>query len=617
MKKEFILRMVLVAIIAVLIYQFGLKPMFTNKNTPQKSSTSSSWSNGKLVSDKGKYDVVVLGEMPEGIASAVSAARSGAKTLLICEGMDLGSIFTQSLLIDFEIYKGDENQYINQGIFYELYDKIGEEITPGKYKDAVTKMVKAEEKLEVIYGSRIISPVLKGNVLEGINLSSGGIKKTILGKRFIDATSHGNILIACNVPYFNGSEDINISKNYLPLKLNFLLSGTDPKEFKNLVKTTNISVLYQVVKEYKPSSEDIRIQNFKMIFDETDQSVIVQGIEMSGVDVLDKNILPSAYKKAADEAKKFAKYLSDKFKAFKDTRFVKAANEFYIRESRHYKGEYTLKVNEILENKNFDDKIVLAAGPVDASKVVNNGFRYIIGKPTQYSIPLGCIIPLKTDNILMVGNKASYASLAATSTGTVSVNISLGEAAGIAAVFSLTENISPREMLKSKDISRMRELQKILKKQGVYLDDFSFKNPNLSSWVYPAIKELNSLGLISGGMGNNYGLAMPAKQQDLAILLLNGVLRVSPSKYTLDLDSRIRSYFTEDDLTPNKAGELLTSFYDVRVKAGSAYNKACESGYINDIMQLKLKDKKILTLDDVFYLASYNIKNYAGESIPE
>src|SRR5690625_4785505 len=40
------------------------------------------------------YDVVVIGGEPEGVAAAVSAARNGAKTILIEKRADLGGLFT-------------------------------------------------------------------------------------------------------------------------------------------------------------------------------------------------------------------------------------------------------------------------------------------------------------------------------------------------------------------------------------------------------------------------------------------------------------------------------------------------------------------------------------------
>ena len=46
----------------------------------------------------GKYDVIVCGGGPSGVAAAVSCARNGAKTLLIEQGGCLGGFWTRGLL---------------------------------------------------------------------------------------------------------------------------------------------------------------------------------------------------------------------------------------------------------------------------------------------------------------------------------------------------------------------------------------------------------------------------------------------------------------------------------------------------------------------------------------
>ena len=45
-----------------------------------------------------QYDVIVISGEPEGVAAAVSAARNGAKTLLIEEKEELGGLFTYGML---------------------------------------------------------------------------------------------------------------------------------------------------------------------------------------------------------------------------------------------------------------------------------------------------------------------------------------------------------------------------------------------------------------------------------------------------------------------------------------------------------------------------------------
>ena len=111
-----------------------------------------------------------------------------------------------------------------------------------------------------------------------------------------------------------------------------------------------------------------------------------------------------------DEIKNFIDYLKSEFKELRNAELYKVADSFYIRESKHFMGEHLLSVNEVLESKSSALDVAVGSYPVDAGKFAGYS-SYIVGKPYQYGVPLGCIIPLEVDNLLMVGGKISYSSL--------------------------------------------------------------------------------------------------------------------------------------------------------------------------------------------------------------
>jgi NADPH-dependent 2,4-dienoyl-CoA reductase/sulfur reductase-like enzyme len=122
MKKEFFLRLVLFIGICFLVYQFGIKPMLNNNYSPPRPDGS--WTKDKLSNEKDKYDVVIVGGEPEGIAAAVSAARLGAKTLLLCDSNELGGTVVRSFDFDPESSRGGRGEFLNKGIFYEIYANL-------------------------------------------------------------------------------------------------------------------------------------------------------------------------------------------------------------------------------------------------------------------------------------------------------------------------------------------------------------------------------------------------------------------------------------------------------------------------------------------------------------
>ena len=54
--------------------------------------------------------------------------------------------------------------------------------------------------------------------------------------------------------------------------------------------------------------------------------------------------------------------------------------------------------------------------------------KYIVTKPKVYSIPLEALVPINVQNVLMLGSKAGFTSLASTSAGSIPTRITVGEA---------------------------------------------------------------------------------------------------------------------------------------------------------------------------------------------
>lgn len=607
MKKEFVFRLAIALCIFFLVYQFGVRPIFV------KPSDNGKWTEGFSLNDGPDYDVVVLGEDPEGIAAAVSAARLGARTLLLAEGGDLGGIVARCKLARLEMPSGQNSRLLNGGLLSELYKKLDSQFSVNQYIETVTDLVQREKKtLDVEYGAAFASPILEGGRLSGVNAKIGTETQSFRGRFFIDATRDGSLLEACKVPFFTGSGDLNLAGSFMPAMLNFEMAGPLTNEIKKLINNQESKFL-KGISDYKVQDPGIRIDNMKVYFTE-DGKIVIVGIEAANVNPTDAGQVARAYGTAVKEAENLALYLSAKFKEFEGWKYSGSANAFYFRENRHFSGLYRLDVNEVLENKYFDDTVAMGSYPVQSGKFADRGV-YLAGEPVQYGIPLGCLVPPEPGNLMMVGAKASYSSLASTSAGALGVGIAEGEASGVTAVYSLTRNTDPADILRDRD--RVRELRDYLVSQKMYLPFARFSNKNADNWSYPAVRQLLTLGLIAGGEKNDYRFETAAVEKDLAYILLNGVYRLGEGKYNLEMDSRIRPHLNDNALTKEKAALILDELYGEKAADGSAYRIACEKRYINDVMQLRLKDKKSLTLDDVYYLGAYNIKLYTGKDIKD
>ena len=107
----------------------------------------------------------------------------------------------------------------------------------------------------------------------------------------------------------------------------------------------------------------------------------------------------------------------------------------------------------------------------------------------------------------MVGRSASYMSLAAGSARVIPIGMAEGEAAGVAAAYSVNNQMDFRTM--SQEKTAIASVQEALKKQGAYLEDFEVHEAFMDHWAYPGVKVLRSLGILDGGYSNDYKLDEP------------------------------------------------------------------------------------------------------------
>jgi hypothetical protein len=127
-----------------------------------------------------------------------------------------------------------------------------------------------------------------------------------------------------------------------------------------------------------------------------------------------------------------------------------------LRETRRVRGEYVLNQNDLIEGldgQKHSDVIAIADHPMD-----NHGGGGPGGDLKEaYGIPFRCLLPLKTENVLIAGRAASFSSIAASSCRLSRTMMQLGEAAGVAAHLACVQS-KPLRQVSADDIRReMRE----------------------------------------------------------------------------------------------------------------------------------------------------------------
>jgi len=615
MDKEKVFRVVLVAALVFLIYQFGFRPIF-NRGSEDIKADRKYWSE-LLPDEEGPvYDVIVYGAEPQGIAAAISSARLGARTLLISEDYDMGGIISRCLIPELEAPLDSSGKLLNGGFLEELYKKTGDCFSPEEYTEAVNELIQAESDLSAIAGSVATGVNMTGRHIDSIEVQTKDGKVDLSARMYIDASDSGALLELCKVPYFTGSADLGLENRFMPVSLNFEMdlkagSAADGKKLAGRTAVFNDGPV-----KYEPMNKNIRLEDPRICF-LSDGKVIIRGLQVAEVDVLDGDSMQRAYETAVEEAKNLGRWLSENYVELKDHVFSKAAPSLRVKESKHYRGKYVLSVDDILDGRYFDDTVAMGSRPIMISKFAVSG-TFIAADPDRYAIPLGSLVPDGVLNLLMVGPRISCSSLAASSASAIGTCIAQGEAAGAVAVLCVARNENPAFLDKKHEY--FEELAATLKAKKMYLPDKPAALDLGKDWSAEAARQLLSLGLLAGGSDNNMMYNAQARQKDLAYILINGIYRTDRSSYTPELDAKLRPFVNENNLTFDSMVRMVGALYNIEGDPDSIYRQLCEKNLINRVLRDRIEkletNAETITMDMVYYISAYSIRCYTGKDIP-
>lgn len=494
---------------------------------------------GPADSDRSGYDVIVVGGEPEGVAAAIAAVRQGGRVLLLEHRDGLGGLMTFGMLNSIDMNKDPQGELLNRGIFAEFFEAVGgDSFDVKEAKEVFRRMVQEDQDITLLLNTRFEKALLNepGTAIIGVEVTREGQAQRFFAPRVVDATQDADVAASAGVPYTLGSEDIGISKA-MAQTLVFGVGGVDWQEVSRFLNRDNdrhtganeVSGwgFGREMKDYQPYNPRIRMRGLNL-GRQQDGTVLINALHIFGVNGLDKEAKKEAIALATRELPRIVKFLRSNIAGFANAYLAVVAPELYIRQTRQITGEYTLSILDVLENRDFPDRIAHGSYPVDIQSTSPENHGFIIGAPQKYSIPFRCLVPLKVDNLLVVGRSASFSSLAMGSARVIPVGMATGQAAGVASVYSLRENITPRDL--SRDAERVAELQRLLTGQGVYLKAFSLPNPWAGHWAYPYLQALLSLGVVSGGYENNWRLDEPMPEQWMVEMSLQIFGRRAPAQ---------------------------------------------------------------------------------------
>lgn len=466
------------------------------------------------------YDCIVVDGSPEGVTAAISAARNGLETLLICQDEALGGLYTLGELNYIDVPESRDGTVLVEGIYKEFYDAVGGsgfDVTVAK--NTFYEMVQAEDNITLRVQSKFVEPVMEDHAVTGVTVEEDGERVTYTAPVVIDATPDGDVCAAAGCDYTFAGEDIGERDREMGVTLVFRLSGVDWEKVSEFVQTptdgesaaeggVNGNLAWGYSTEgyaYEPEDDAMRLRGFN-IARQANGDVLINALVIFDVDALDAESRAEGIARGQKELTRIVEYMNENCVGFEKAELAGTAEQLYVRETRHIRCEDTLTIDDVLENRSQEAAIAVSNYPVDVQATKTQTYGTVVGFPDQYEIGLGSLIPQNIDGLMIVGRAAGYTSMAAGSARIVPTGMACAQAAGAAARVALEdENIRVLRDLLASDAD-IAEIQQLLRDQGARLDHTETHEAVMDHWAYDGLKVIRSMGFADGGYDNDYRL---------------------------------------------------------------------------------------------------------------
>ena len=410
--------------------------------------------NAKELPIAGEYDVIVAGSGPAGTAAAVMAGRMGAKVLIIEWNNAIGGISTSGMMSHWtgsvtspmytEILQRSAD--MNEG---EQKGKIQQFINSENLKTVYLDMLK-DANVDVLLYTVVCGVVMEGDQLTGVITESKSGRRVFRSKVVVDGTGDGDVAAFAGVEYHKGRES---DGKMQPTTLMYKVAGVDMSRavllgsFESTYQTEK-GELQALAKEHIPYPA-----GHLLAYKSTLPGIVTCNMtNCTDIDGTKAEDLTRAEIVCRSQMPAIVKYLREFVPGFENCYIISAGSMMGVRETRHFKGMYTLNENDILTARVFDDWVVRGAHfnfdvhNMTGSGLDATGVQKHWTQPKGYTIPYGCLVPEKINGLLLSGRNISGTHIAHSNYRVMPICVGIGAAAGVAAATAIKKGVQVRDI---------------------------------------------------------------------------------------------------------------------------------------------------------------------------
>lgn len=426
----------------------------------------------KEISVAAQVDVLVLGAGPAGTAAAVCAARQGADTMLIEQGGEVGGISTAGLMSH---WTGNTSG----GIYEEILERsadIGDAgddmgcngskrqiINPERLKTVYLQML-TEAGVRLRLYTFACGPIMDGDRIAGVIVESKSGREAVFARVVVDCTGDGDIAAKAGAEYVKGRETDGAMQ---PVTIMFKIAGVDygralfPGRFEDHIQLPKGEIQELGARHLPPPAGHVLLYRSTLPGIVTCNMTNCVGVDGTNADDLVKGTLV-----CRNQMDPIVDFLREYVPGYENCYIISSASVLGVRETRHFKGVQTITEQDIAQARAFDDWVVTKARfNFDVHNMTGNGLdptgaQDSFTQTGGYTIPYGCLVPVRIDQLLLAGRNISGTHMAHSNYRAMPICANMGQAAGIAAALSAKKGLRPRDL-------PVREIQEVLTRCGV------------------------------------------------------------------------------------------------------------------------------------------------------
>ncbi len=403
-----------------------------------------------------RYDVLVVGSGSAGSSAAISAARAGARTMLVDRLAFMGGTSTAVLDTFYAFYTPTPTPHrVVGGLGWEVVERLTEAGVaferPNTY-GAGTGVTYDQETLKVLWenlASNAGVDLLLHTWATGVRVEEGRIGFVRLwnkgGERWVeadvvvDASGDADLVALAGLPHDNAAQQGRVQS----LSTLFKLANVDVARAASVPKKE----LWELMRQAAESG-DYALPRVEGSWHRTpfDGVALIHMTRIPNVDATDPEQLTRAEIDGRRQVREYARFLRDRVPGFEASVVVATSPAIGIRESRRIHGDYVLTRSDVLQARRFDDEIALCGAPIEDHHAGGDTEWQYVAEGGVYGIPYRSLLPSGVDGLLVAGRCFSATHDAHASARSMATCMAMGQAAGTAAAMASSASTTPRSI---------------------------------------------------------------------------------------------------------------------------------------------------------------------------